>query len=245
MPVDKGKTNYVCPDCGGEKFRYSARCRECWAKSKITNPNSRWMKDKSKNPNHGKDVCPTCKKNLKTKNSIQCMECEHAQRLNKRKGKQLCVRCGSKLTSKNWSVSRKKYWTRICTNCDTEDKAIRHDKIRTSIKESSHRLKVEMIEAYGGKCVCCGDDHEPFLTIDHIDGRGGEHVIRVRKKNGGEKNAYRLGGTLLYRWLKKRGWPTDNYQLMCMNCNFAKSHNPGGCPHEIDRQRLIQTESVV
>jgi len=237
MPVDKGKTNCVCPDCGGEKYRYSAKCRSCWAKSRTKDENSKWMRGKRNNENYGKSLCPNCKKNYKHGHASQCMECELESRVSGRNGDQICVRCGTKLSDDNWSKSRKKYWTRICVKCDNLDKANRRDKIKASIKESNKKIKFEMIAAYGGKCVCCSEDRAPFLTIDHIDGRGGEHLKHTITKTG--KKSYRLSGTMLYRWLKDHGWPTDNYQLMCMNCNFAKSHNPGGCPHEIERQKAL------
>jgi hypothetical protein len=85
------------------------------------------------------------------------------------------------------------------------------------------RLKLKIIEEYGGKCVCCGENRFEFLTIDHINGDGKQH----RKE---------LGANMLYNWLKKNNFPKDNFQLLCMNCNFAKGHF-GKCPHEIEREK--------
>jgi hypothetical protein len=31
---------------------------------------------------------------------------------------------------------------------------------------------MEMLSAYGGKCVCCGESEYKFLAIDHINGGG-------------------------------------------------------------------------
>lgn len=72
-------------------------------------------------------------------------------------------------------------------------------------------LRLETIEAYGGRCVCCGEDWPMFLTIDHIDGDGW-----LEKGKGWH----------LYKRLKSQGWPKDKYQLLCFNCNSAK----GQCP---------------
>lgn len=44
--------------------------------------------------------------------------------------------------------------------------------------ESSRRwrakLKCQVIEAYGGRCACCGIAEQIVLTVDHIDGSGAE-----------------------------------------------------------------------
>ena len=80
-----------------------------------------------------------------------------------------------------------------------------------------------MIEAYGGMCACCGETEPKFLSIDHINNDGYE-----RRKNGEQC------GAALYRWLRDQGWPKDDYQLLCMNCNFAKGHF-GTCPHKDDK----------
>lgn len=86
------------------------------------------------------------------------------------------------------------------------------------------RRRFEVIEAYGGKCACCGESNPEFLTIDHIDGTGAEH----RRQMGKGKT---FAGAEFYNWLRKQGYPKDNYQLLCMNCNFAKGHF-GICPHQ-------------
>ena len=35
-----------------------------------------------------------------------------------------------------------------------------------------------------------------------------------------------------YRFLIKSGFPTDDYRLLCMNCNFAIGKF-GVCPHQV------------
>jgi hypothetical protein len=86
--------------------------------------------------------------------------------------------------------------------------------------DNARRIKAEMISAYGGRCVCCGETEEAFLTVDHIFGKGHEH----RGKEG-------IRGTQIYWWLKKQGYPKDAYQLLCFNCNCAKGLR-GMCPHQ-------------
>lgn len=87
--------------------------------------------------------------------------------------------------------------------------------------ERNRKLKMEAFIRYSGnppKCACCGETHIEFLSIDHINGGGHQH----RKKLGISHN--------FYYWLKTHYYP-QGYQVLCMNCNFAKGHF-GICPHK-------------
>ena len=79
--------------------------------------------------------------------------------------------------------------------------------------------KIEGIAAYGGKCACCSESRIEFLTLDHIHGRS--------------KEPRRITGQKAWARLKARGWPRENYQLLCFNCNCAKGIY-GHCPHQDD-----------
>jgi len=81
-----------------------------------------------------------------------------------------------------------------------------------------HRLRDEILEAYGAQCACCGETHKIFLTIDHVFGGGRKHV----RKTGSRLKTYQE--------IIKQGFPPD-FQVLCWNCNWAKSN--GGCPHTI------------
>jgi len=86
-------------------------------------------------------------------------------------------------------------------------------------RRSNRRLKLKVYEAYGNRCICCGEDNLGFLSIDHINGGGRAH----RKEVG--------GGVQLWRLIIKAGFPAD-YQLLCYNCNLGRYHNGGICPHK-------------
>ena len=86
---------------------------------------------------------------------------------------------------------------------------------------SRWRLKAELVAAYGGSCVCCGETALMFLTIDHVNRDGKQH----REKFGGRGSSRQI-----YLELKRLGWPQDNYRLMCMNCNWATRYGQP-CPH--------------
>ena len=78
-------------------------------------------------------------------------------------------------------------------------------------------LRIEVLEAYGGKCVCCGESNLDFLTLDHVN-------------NDGHLEEYR-GGPSQYYKLKRDNWPS-NIQILCYNCNCARATNVGICPHQ-------------
>jgi len=69
-------------------------------------------------------------------------------------------------------------------------------------------------------CNCCGENsHHSFLTIDHISGRKAIGHGREMK------------GTKLLYYLKKNGVDAKNFQILCWNCNSAKSFL-GVCYHK-------------
>ena len=39
------------------------------------------------------------------------------------------------------------------------------------------------------------------------------------------------GGPGFYRWLVLNNFP-EEFQTLCMNCQFGKKHNNGICPHK-------------
>lgn len=71
----------------------------------------------------------------------------------------------------------------------------------------------------GGKCLCCREDDLRFLTVDHINRGGAAHRRAV-------------GGSTLrvYNDIKKRGYPKDEFQLLCWNCHMATRYGDP-CPH--------------
>ena len=85
------------------------------------------------------------------------------------------------------------------------------------VKDRSVKLRQEMLSAYGGKCTCCGESHHEFLTLEHIDSKG-----------------IHLGGSKMWLFLKKSGWPKDHYTILCWNCNCVRRFGKK-CPHELER----------
>lgn len=85
--------------------------------------------------------------------------------------------------------------------------------------------RLRAFEHYGGfTCACCGESEPSFLSIDHIEGGGGEERMRIFGKK------YQ-GGHHFYRWLRLNGYPAG-YQVLCMNCQVGRRDNGGECPHQ-------------
>jgi hypothetical protein len=91
---------------------------------------------------------------------------------------------------------------------------------RVWIRAYRANLKADMLAAYGNKCACCGEDEPLFLELDHIHNDGAAC-----------RRAY---GNQFMEWvdLRKQGWPKQNHQLLCANCNKGKLRNNGICPHK-------------
>lgn len=86
-----------------------------------------------------------------------------------------------------------------------------------------YKLRTEAIRHYSNgtmKCNCCGESHDEFLTIDHVNNDGAAHRKTLNTRGIGA-------------WLKKAGYPSG-FQVLCMNCNCAKQWY-GMCPHEAER----------
>ncbi len=103
-------------------------------------------------------------------------------------------------------------------------------KMKKSLQERSAQCKLEVFSHYSKEisdsdvpiCACCKYDDIRFLTLDHIDGR--KHLPKKEQK---------LKSFGLWSHIKKIGLP-EGYQILCFNCNIAKSTSKF-CPHEIDR----------
>lgn len=89
--------------------------------------------------------------------------------------------------------------------------------------------KVDVIEAYGGACACCGESEPVFLCVDHIENNGASHREQIgygRTTDGRRKVG---SGSVMNSWLVKNGFP-GGFQLLCANCNLGKQR--GICPHQ-------------
>lgn len=139
-----------------------------------------------------------------------------------------CSKCGQVKSASEFHKNRTKpsglsYRCKTCKSSQDRERNQNADREAAGIKDRARRsrLKRELIEAYRGACACCGESTFEFLSVDHIFNDGRQHLTAI----GGGKRSSKL-----YGWLKRHGFPKDRYQLLCMNCNFAKGRY-GACPH--------------
>ena len=140
-----------------------------------------------------------------------------------------CIKCQCELTDQNWYPSLRAKNAKLCKACNlarsnewrrkhpeasrqyARDYYRNHPKYNVAWgRQNRIDIRNEMIDAYGGKCASCSITDKRVLDIDHIDNTGG-----VDRKAG-------MWGWRLYRWLRKHGYPRENYQLLCRNCNWIK-----------------------
>lgn len=161
------------------------------------------------------DIDPAGRKHC---DSCAATQRENAKKLRKkRKEDEVCILCGKK------SVKNVVHCNSCRRRIDDWKTEKGREYNRAASRKSNLRLREETLNAYGGACKCCGETEGVFLTIDHIDNNGANHRRELKGRN------YGCGSTNVYRWLRKNGFP-DGFQILCWNCNWAKSH--GGCPHQ-------------
>lgn len=88
------------------------------------------------------------------------------------------------------------------------------DKEKERSKTLQKEIRLEVLSHYGGKCVFCGDTNINHLSVDHINNDGAKH--RKSMGHGG-------GGSRIYRWLKKNGFPSG-FQILCHTHNSEKGY---------------------
>lgn len=132
-----------------------------------------------------------------------------------------CSRCKRMLTIESFSRNERgkdgrAYYCKRCMRGYLDE---RRDDQRNYSRAYNRRLRQEALDRYGRWCRCCGEAHEEFLAIDHVEGNGNNH----RRQIGS------TGGMNMYLWLKRNGYPAG-FRTLCHNCNLAIGFY-GYCPH--------------
>jgi hypothetical protein len=131
----------------------------------------------------------------------------------------------------------------ICQSCiidkSPKRKTAKNEKINGSSllqrrvyqKKHSFSLKKKIINGYGDKCACCGENNLLFLTIDHINCDGAEE----RKSEGYNQDKF-------YNSLIDNNFP-NQYQLLCYNCNLCRGFY-GKCYHQLCIELQVDDISI-
>lgn len=249
--IEKEETEFYRSNNTKDGLQY--RCKSC----QYENNRQRLSKEKTKEyyeKNKEKILNRLYHWGIANPNKIQGYQKKHAEETKKKieSGEILlepfliCSKCEETKTRNEFTPNKSKrrgasYWCKKCVASASKDvkdrnrkkglcrcgnpRASRHKQCDGCLAYSAdyhRRIKEEVIAQYGGKCQCPGCDvtYYEFLTIDHIYDDGAAHRRAIGPISGGID---------MYSWLTSQGFPKDRFQLLCMNCNFAKSR--GGCPH--------------
>ena len=112
-------------------------------------------------------------------------------------------------TCEKCTANRKRYESKLKVDTTVAQRQ------RMSDSQWSRERRRRVIEHYGGVCVCCGESHYEFLSLDHVNGDGAEHRRQVAN---------------IVTWALKNGFP-PSLQVLCYNCNCSRGFW-GYCPHE-------------
>ena len=154
-----------------------------------------------------------------------CSKCKQVKDISCfwRKGKGLGSWCKECSNASGRASYKKKPWVYNARSLRWREK--NKEKYRETHLVWYRKLREDAINHYGGKCQCCGEKRIQFLAIDHINNDGNEH----RKLIGNNKR--------IEKWLKDNNYP-EGFQILCHNCNMAKSFY-GKCPHQEERKEKI------
>jgi len=254
MAIDKEKynlrvLNHLCTRCGEPAVPSKKQCQHHLDEAAL--------KEKLKRERHrNKNLCMRCGKVPPRENKIYCQECFEKDKkyypvtmkkyYNKRNNSQ-CVKCKIEIKNGAYCEECKIYMkakdkvgyyrhktNNLCVFCgiekDLDGVLCSKCKIISNNrgKEQRQYQKRLVINYYGNKCFCCGEENIQFLTIDHINNDG-------CKQNKNE----RIG---LYRWIIKNNFPKNIFQVACYNCNCARDKNNGICPHQ---QKLTEEVCII
>lgn len=135
-----------------------------------------------------------------------------------------CTRCST--------TEQKHYGNGLCKKChqDTNEgykASVKKYRASGKWKETKRkydlRIRIEALRHYSKgkpKCKCCGENDYRFLAFDHINGGGRKHYKEIKHVR-------------IAHWLKKNNYP-DGFQILCHNCNMAKSIYKQ-CPHKLPK----------
>jgi len=120
----------------------------------------------------------------------------------------------------------------------------------TKIPYNYPELKALFLEMYGYVCRCCGEINPKFLTLDHVQNDGGEKRDYIVMTDWPDHDSQfpilrRVSTSQFLRDAVSEYQPAE-YQILCYNCNLARAHNDGICPHtEEDRSYIPSFHDMI
>ena len=97
-------------------------------------------------------------------------------------------------------------------------------------KSNGHSVMRKLaLEMLGAMCACCGEIESFFLSIDHVNEDGAAH-----RKMFSPKHKFSSTRKYYLDIMDKVANGSEDFQCLCMNCNWGKMMNDGVCPHKKD-----------
>lgn len=228
------KARGLCTSCGISPTTDGVECDACKEKHKETT-NKRRLENNlclgcggERTDDHSR--CPACRSemNVKAREKYQmerdawiCRFCGEKSEIDSA----TCRPCRDKQTEITKAKQIRLVEAGLCKNCRNPIEAdcpsgcvckACHVKGLAANKKNRDSVRRQVLEAYGGVCVGCGERDHDRLAVDHVNNDGSSH----RKELGGSSGR-------LYIWLIREGFPKDRFQILCHNCNFVKHKNGG------------------
>jgi hypothetical protein len=123
----------------------------------------------------------------------------------------------------NWEPQRVERLRAAPVSTGSRGRRKGHSRKKGAPKENI--VKQRFLRLYGGKCVCCGEESEAFLTLDHVHDDGKDH-----------KAMFKGSGQMAMKDAVSN--PDFNrYQILCANCQMAKKNRMYPCPHKAKRSK--------
>lgn len=126
----------------------------------------------------------------------------------------ICKQCGIEKSRSDFYIRKNGHLSqRKCKDCV-------RNRVRDLGKSRYKKQRQKALEIYGGSppsCACCGETHNEFLHLDHLDGSGAQHREELQSLS-------------IYRWLMKNKYPDIPLRVLCANCNMSLGLY-GYCPH--------------
>lgn len=94
---------------------------------------------------------------------------------------------------------------------------------RKQAREYTREYKDKIYDILGHCCNQCGFSDERALQIDHIDGGGREHRLRVGR-----------GNRSYYKSILDDPKIKSKFQILCANCNWIKRAENKECAQSVD-----------
>lgn len=244
-PSEQHAKDSSCTYCGGKPRSNYKTCEECAIKA-------RQRVKKHREKNKAKGLCVSCP-DKSIDGSQYCLKHRDKQHIAQRRrdrnwrsqkvdmglcsdcgedpslpGKRLCEPCKDAHADRFRDWRAQKLSDGICSRCGINQIVVglkQCEECSLKRKKLDLSIKLQILEAYGNQCVCCGEKEIDFLAIDHIDNDGNK-----------DRQPGRAGGGIsFYRVIIKRGFPS-NLQILCHNCNWSKHVHKGKCIHQIKRE---------